>query len=668
MRKLILLLALAFSASSQELLTLERVIDVRGVAEVMKVADLDADGKKEILIGSTLVSLAGSEGYLSIFTSKGELVREVPLRGGVKSVEVVDLDADGKLEVAVASEGSVVLLDSRGNVLRSSTPRPLGDISCLSLLDSTLLLGVGQLSGQLLFYELPNLKPLGGAGTGGIPTLVISTELNGTKAIFVGATGAWGRVHLVRVRTTYLDPEGRKVLADLYLPGGVTDAEVADLDADEELEIVAACGKEVCVIENAKVERTFASELIESYLIDVEVVDLDADEELEVIAASSRGLVVFSPRGGVELELKGAYNDVEVVDVDFDGEPELLAAMPLRFLVMRGSRSIFSFEPKIPQPLNVIGIADLDADGFSEVLVGGAELFVFSPKSYVAFERGKESLRRARDAYATGLLERAKRHAAEALSYFELLGAKAKDYAREAEMLLELISAQERRLEELLGEAQAHLNASKAAMEAGKLIEAVEEVRVASSKFLSLRDEKAAEECKRIEAEALGKLRVSVSTSLLEAERKLEKGEVESLEPVLNETLRACRFLDDLSCITSIHSMLAGYYLELALREVEKQPERALVYLSSSLGFAKCANLSAKLCEPKRLSVEEVRENLMYLTPQQAEKAAQVLRKALGVERPSGVEGIELYALYSVIACLLVIIATLLVLLRRRAK
>ncbi|MFH1403549.1 MAG: hypothetical protein ABIH11_04690, partial [Candidatus Altiarchaeota archaeon] len=172
---------------------------------VLDSADLDGDGRQEILAGVVLYSPNTVAGTISPAYSKPGIVQAMDLDGnvlwsyetpkGVSAIETADLDGDGKPEVLVGIEG------------------------------------------RLTAYH-PDGRQMWDTEVSGIVTRILVSDLhgNGTKRIIVGAG-----------MLSALNTKGMAVWR--YNSGTVYDVAVTDLNGDGRLEVVSA-GQELRIVDS----------------------------------------------------------------------------------------------------------------------------------------------------------------------------------------------------------------------------------------------------------------------------------------------------------------------------------------------------------------------------------------------------------------------------------
>ncbi|OYT53227.1 MAG: hypothetical protein B6U72_06415, partial [Candidatus Altiarchaeales archaeon ex4484_2] len=87
----------------------------RGVATI-ELADIDGDGKMEVLVGSLH--------YFKVIDHQGNSLMDFETRGYINDILVEDIDGDGKKEILLGSN-DLYVLDSEGNVKWEKGPELL---------------------------------------------------------------------------------------------------------------------------------------------------------------------------------------------------------------------------------------------------------------------------------------------------------------------------------------------------------------------------------------------------------------------------------------------------------------------------------------------------------------------------------------------------------------
>jgi len=322
-------------------------------------ADLDGDGRPEILAGSydrrlylvdaagqerwsydtggsvytlaageldgqTLI-LAGSEdGVLRAFTPAGELEWEADLGGRVTAVAVLDVDGDGRPEIAAGSRpGSIWLLHANGAVRwhRETPGAPTGLAIAGALYNRTL--GLSTEDGAIVALT-PEGSPLwSDPGRG---------YIRGLAPLESGllAGGRDGRVRLLTM-------DGRPLL-EASLDGPVPVVLPADLDGDGALEVLAGSQGALTALDAAGRERWRAA--VDRGVWALALPDLEGDGDPEIVAGTDGGEILVLDRWGrvrgrtaVPFRVHGLL----AADLDGDGRDEVLARASNHLYVLGGS-------------------------------------------------------------------------------------------------------------------------------------------------------------------------------------------------------------------------------------------------------------------------------------------------------------------------------------------
>lgn len=314
------------------------------VVEAISLADLDLDGKKELLWGTSGTTLYVAD----------------PLTGGVKwkntsehglqAVAVGDLDSDGEDELVMAGVSS----DNTNNdgILHIFSART-------HALKHQLNLGTRDYDTDCRVVRIGDVD-----GDGKMEVVVSTADYStGVIRVYDGATYTLKRQSPV---------QNNKNFSALVL---------ADLDNDGKTEIVAAQrsdgGAYLVVLDGATMQENWRSiDLGVNWksIKDIKVADLDLDGHPDIVASvSDSRLIVFD---GVNHNLKLMKDSqgraIEVADVDGDGFPEILAGRnDGRIDVYDGvsfaiKRTVSTFGKT---PVDALLVTDMDNDGTNEWLV-----------------------------------------------------------------------------------------------------------------------------------------------------------------------------------------------------------------------------------------------------------------------------------------------------------
>jgi outer membrane protein assembly factor BamB len=337
--------------------------EVRHVLTTPLVADLDGDGRAEVVVHA----LAAYDAPGAVVALDGVTGAEVwswtgtaPLAG----LSAADVDGDGQIElVAVAAEGVVVALDAdgverwRGATVVGEADQPVvadldGDGAPEVLVGPYVLDGAtGALlvelvgSSALIPFTAPVAADLDGDGVQEIAYGDVVYEADGAPRFQVslaGTNGHWwapvqadgdaaAELGLVGNGTWLIvDGDGAEiVMIDASFPG-VGPSCVGDLDGDGEAEVAWIGGSELVAVELDGEELW--GEVVHDWsgLAGCAVYDLDADGALDVLVTDEEALRVFDgPTGALLFEDLGrtsatVFETPAVADVDGDGSADLV--------------------------------------------------------------------------------------------------------------------------------------------------------------------------------------------------------------------------------------------------------------------------------------------------------------------------------------------------------
>lgn len=318
-------------------------VGVAYAARAMCSGDLDGDGDLDLVLagcgaGVQLVgsSLAGVRGRLTL---RGE--EHLPF-GYFRSTHLVDMDADGDLDLVGISEDHILLNDGSGSF--SPLPLPI-------LPQNTLDLDVGDLDGD------------------GDPDLVIAR--NTAQPFGIGLSFYWND------GGTFSSDE-----RDL-IGAGMTGVELADVNNDGSLDLYCskvAEGTDFIYLNDGGGNFTLLGAVSSGEpVLAVRFHDMDRDGDLDLLRCVLNGGISVRLNDGAGT-FGGGYqtlldcSSMCVLDADRDGDPDIVAqdGDQLRVLYNQGDGAYYiSGEQFGDSWTNAIEAVDIDGDGDQDLVVAG---------------------------------------------------------------------------------------------------------------------------------------------------------------------------------------------------------------------------------------------------------------------------------------------------------
>jgi len=283
---------------------------LHAISSAPVLADINADGKKEIVVGT-------DQGTLYVFSCDGKLLWKKQIGGAIRaSPKVVDLNGDGQPEILVSSTNrKVMVLNPSGEVLASFKAR--GPVTCTPAVlrgergkQSIIIFGTDD--GEVIAMDTQE-RALWTFQTQGRVTAEPAIIRTKTEALVV--VGSWdGTLYALR-------PSGELVWR-FKTEGAISSkAQIVDVNGDGVAEIVfGSCDNKVYAL-SLKGERLWTYETDFWVVASPLVADIDGDGNIEVVAGSyDNHVYVLEGAGSYDLDFvpglsglvqqSGHYSDV----------------------------------------------------------------------------------------------------------------------------------------------------------------------------------------------------------------------------------------------------------------------------------------------------------------------------------------------------------------------
>jgi|GEM_PF-1691201 len=451
---ILLTILLSTGASSEEdLLSLDWKYDVGGFA--LYVDSLrNAEGGVDLIVGCSYSTGAGAAGWITAIDSNGEQLWEKRGFPRVSSMKVADLDNDGKDEVLLGVLHYIQCYDAKGN-RRWNIGTGVGNI--ITSIETDDIDGDGLeeivVGGDSTVY--PNLYVLGNdgkiiwkirAGAYEVNDVAVGdTNGDGRMEIAVGTVAKHG-IYYTPSRVYMYDSKGNKMWEKL-IPRGVATIKLADIEGDGKMEVLVGSLHYFKVIDHQGNSLTDFE--TRGYIRDILVGDIDLDGVNEILLGSN-DLYVIDSEGNSKWENPAGtdvINDIEILDLNSDDYPEILVASDGLYIIDYNGDTIWQYSTE--KTVKDIHVCDLDGDSFPELAAGSLDNYVydFTSTIYQTRIKAQKYYLEAKKYYSSGRLEEAMDNVLISKDYYQQLGDG--EGVSNADGLISLInSASDKKIEE----------------------------------------------------------------------------------------------------------------------------------------------------------------------------------------------------------------------------
>ncbi len=415
---LLLVLILAPLASSSEpSMGLKWEEELKNPVTAVEIADVNGDGKKEIVaavsetrfIGGTL---AGS-GKIYLLDQDGDIINESStLIGPPSDILVVDdLDGDGKSEIVLGIYSHSHVLDfsckplfkpyvGNGRIIESIKTADLDNDGPKEIVITAVSDNQNQ-NGVYVFDNTGKRKWTRGTKGRSYSFAIEDINNDGMSEVVVGTTWGNGPIASSTGYVSVFNSSGGEVFNHRIERGGIVSVAVADLDNDGTGEILAGSWPDLRVFDhegNSEWNYTTGGR-INALMAD----DINGGGNKEIVIASNDVYVLDDE--GNEICKNSAGSEVyalEIKDLDGDGRAEILAGSDRFYVLDSECNEVWNYRTDLS--VKGISVDDLDNDGYYEVAVGSLDrtLYVFGSKEHVMGSSADDSYSEAQKLYLAG--------------------------------------------------------------------------------------------------------------------------------------------------------------------------------------------------------------------------------------------------------------------------
>lgn len=474
---------------------------VEGNVNHVNSGDLDNDGMQEIAISVSRYYSTGTSGWLLLFDKDGNLSWDKSNLPAISNMKIADVDNDGKDDIVLGIFSYLYVYDHLGDVKMKRQTQHGNDLLSIDIVDlendgesEIITGGAHRINNIYVFDSSGGRKWVALAPEEANAVLGVDMDDDGVKEVLVGSVGRHG----VFYKTSYLmlfNYTGGVIWK--YKTGrGIKSINVADVDGDGRKEIFAGSLHYLYVLDldgNDLWNYTTGG-----YVREIIVEDLDGDGEKEVIVGSN-DLYVLDSDGNLKWQNGAgvdAINDLDIVDLEDDGNYEIIVGSDKLYIFDCSGDEIWSRDVGV---VRSICTSDLDGDGYDEVMVGTWDthrLHVFHSEIYLKMKEADSYFSDANSHYKSKKYKEALEYAEKAEQMYEELNDKHK-LSRVRELITRINN-----YADLLGSeveiARSFYEQAQEFYLEGSYINASELAERAKWKYLSVKNYTAVDECKEL--------------------------------------------------------------------------------------------------------------------------------------------------------------------------
>ncbi|MFC1744943.1 FG-GAP repeat domain-containing protein [Candidatus Riflebacteria bacterium] len=378
-------------------------------AQVQVIGDVDGDGKKDLVFGAT-------DGKVHLFSSQGNEITAglwPKFTGGpiTAAVTVSDIDGDGHaMEVLTAGyDHKLYALDrygreiwkfDAGGAIHLSQPR----VETVDKESGKSMILLGSHAKKVFSLDFKGRLNWAVRADGTFSTTVESSDLDGDGKKEIIAKDDNGKIHVLNYNGSKISGWPKSTIRNGHWPYEVG---ITDLDGDGQKEILATDPNRQLLIWNRKGKLVRSMGLTGQAHSAPRVADVDADGKPDFIYGDQKGNINVLDNEGKSLKgfpytlEKGnyIYGTPQFADVDGDGKMDIIytafdpngkgkQAGYVHAISAKGKK-VSGFPKYIGRTIAPVTIADLDGDGFIEIIAAGGigytdkQLHVFRTKGKI---------------------------------------------------------------------------------------------------------------------------------------------------------------------------------------------------------------------------------------------------------------------------------------------
>ncbi len=540
---------------------------VEGNVNHVNAGDLDNDGLQEIAISVSRYTSVGTAGWLILFDIDGNLLWKESGMPSISNMEIADVDNDGKSDIIIGVLSYLHVYDYLGDVKMKRQTQHGNDLLSVDIADlendgePEIITGGGHRHNNIYVFDSSGgRKWIALAPEEANAVLGVDMDDDGVKEVLVGTVGRHG----VFYKSSYLmlfNYTGGVIWK--YKTGrGIESINVADVDGDGRKEIFAGSLHYLYVLDLDG--NDLWNYTTRGYITEIIVEDLDGDGEKEVIVGSN-DLYVLDSDGNLKWQNGAggdAITDLDIVDLEDDGDYEIIVGSDKLYIFDCSGDEIWSRDVGV---VRSICTSDLDGDGYDEVMVGTWDthrLHVFHSEIYLKMKEADSYFSDANSHYKSKEYKKALEYAEKAEQMYEELDDKWK--LSKVKELITKINNYAGRLGSEVEIARSYYEQAQKFYLEGSYINASERAERAKWKYISIKNYTAVDECKELINNSERYLRIEADNLYENATYRYDEGNYTlALEDIEKAAMYYHRVDDNNSSVRS-HELMAEIYLILA--------------------------------------------------------------------------------------------------------